>query len=88
MERLSAEDQVMLWPDSLWPQEIGAVGILDGACLLDPDGRGRIEAVHPELVVTGNPGCHSWIEAGLRARGSQVPVKHTIEVLAEAYGPG
>jgi glycolate oxidase iron-sulfur subunit len=46
----------------------------------------NIQAVQPELVVTGNPGCHSWIEAGLRARGSQVPVKHTIEVLAEAYG--
>src|SRR5436190_791506 len=25
MERLTAEDQIMLWPDALWPQEIGAL---------------------------------------------------------------
>jgi glycolate oxidase iron-sulfur subunit len=43
-------------------------------------------AAQPELVATGNPGCHNWIEAGLRAAGSPVPVKHTAEVLAEAYG--
>jgi diacylglycerol O-acyltransferase len=29
MERMSADDQVMLWPDALWPQEIGAIAILD-----------------------------------------------------------
>jgi glycolate oxidase iron-sulfur subunit len=45
----------------------------------------NILTVEPEIVVTGNPGCHAWIEAGLRARGSQVPVMHTIEVLDEAY---
>ena len=46
MERLSADDQVMLWPDALWPQEIGAVAILDGSSLLGPDGQvgsGRYE---------------------------------------------
>ncbi|MFN3652494.1 MAG: (Fe-S)-binding protein [Armatimonadota bacterium] len=46
----------------------------------------NILSVEPELVVMGNPGCHSWIEAGLRARGSKIPVKHTVEVLDEAYG--
>jgi WS/DGAT/MGAT family acyltransferase len=30
MERLSTEDRVMLWPDARWPQEIGAIAILDG----------------------------------------------------------
>lgn len=40
----------------------------------------------PEVLVTGNPGCHSWIEAGLRSRGSQVEVLHTIELLDRAYG--
>jgi glycolate oxidase iron-sulfur subunit len=40
----------------------------------------------PEVLVTGNPGCHSWIEAGLKARGSGIIVRHTMEVLDEAYG--
>ncbi len=45
----------------------------------------NILAARPEVVVTGNPGCHSWIEAGLRAAGSQVPVLHTVELLDQAY---
>ena len=45
MERLTAEDRLMLWPDERWPQEIGALAVLDGASLLDPGGRLRIEAV-------------------------------------------
>lgn len=43
MERLTAEDQLMLWPDEAWPQDIGALAVLDGGNLLDPDGRFRIE---------------------------------------------
>ncbi len=45
IERLTAEDRIMLWPDEIWPQDIGAIAVLDGANLLDPDGRFRIEAV-------------------------------------------
>jgi len=45
MERLSAEDQLLLWPDELWPQDIGALAVLDGSDLLEPDGRVRIEEV-------------------------------------------
>ena len=45
MERLTAEDQLMLWPDEIWPQEIGALAVLDGGGLLEPGGRVRIEAV-------------------------------------------
>ncbi len=44
VERLSAEDRLILWPDEVWPQDIGAVGVLDGSSLLDSDGRFRIEA--------------------------------------------
>jgi diacylglycerol O-acyltransferase len=44
LERLSAEDRLILWPDKVWPQDIGAVGVLDGSSLLDSDGRFRIEA--------------------------------------------
>jgi WS/DGAT/MGAT family acyltransferase len=44
VDRLTAEDLLMLWPDEIWPQEIGALAILDGS-LLGPGGRFRIEAV-------------------------------------------
>jgi diacylglycerol O-acyltransferase / wax synthase len=43
VERLSAEDQLILWPDEVWPQDIGAMGVLDGKSLLDSDGRFQIE---------------------------------------------
>jgi glycolate oxidase iron-sulfur subunit len=42
-------------------------------------------AARPDLIVTGNPGCHMWILAGLKAAGHNIPVRHTIEVLDEAY---
>jgi hypothetical protein len=30
VDRLTAQDMSMLWPDDLgWPQDIGAVGVLD-----------------------------------------------------------
>ena len=45
MDRLTAEDLLMLWPDEIWPQEIGALAVLDASSLLDQDGRFRIEAV-------------------------------------------
>ncbi|MCK6208979.1 hypothetical protein KZX45_00280 [Georgenia sp. EYE_87] len=45
IERLSAEDQLLLWPDEAWPQDLGAIALLDGATLVDPDGRFRIETV-------------------------------------------
>ncbi|TLS41229.1 wax ester/triacylglycerol synthase family O-acyltransferase [Streptomyces montanus] len=46
MERLGPADLMMLWPDDLgWPEVIGALAILDGTGLFDPDGRFRIGAV-------------------------------------------
>jgi diacylglycerol O-acyltransferase len=45
VDRLTADDLLMLWPDRIWPQEVGGVGILDGAALLEPDGGFRTEAV-------------------------------------------
>jgi diacylglycerol O-acyltransferase / wax synthase len=50
MERLTAEDLVMLWPDERWPQEIGCLAVLDGACLLDADGRFLIEKVRAAIT--------------------------------------
>jgi hypothetical protein len=28
----------MLWPDEVWPQEIGCLAVLDGVSLFDPGG--------------------------------------------------
>ena len=50
MQRLTVEDQLMLWPDALWPQEVGALAILDGHGLLDLAGRLRIEAVRAVIA--------------------------------------
>jgi WS/DGAT/MGAT family acyltransferase len=49
MERLTAADRVMLWPDALWPQEIGAVIVLDGGTLVDPGGRLRLERIRETI---------------------------------------
>jgi WS/DGAT/MGAT family acyltransferase len=50
LERLTAPDLLMLWPDDLgWPEDIGAIATLDGSRLLDDDGRVRIEAVRRQL---------------------------------------
>jgi diacylglycerol O-acyltransferase / wax synthase len=45
IERLSAQDRLMLWPDERWPQDIGALAVLDGGGLLDRDGHVRVEMV-------------------------------------------
>ena len=45
MERLSAEDRLTLWGDKSWPQDIGAVAILDGRILLEPGGGFLIDVV-------------------------------------------
>jgi diacylglycerol O-acyltransferase / wax synthase len=44
IDRLTTEDLLMLRGDEIWPQDIGALAILDGHNLLDPAGRLRIEA--------------------------------------------
>jgi diacylglycerol O-acyltransferase / wax synthase len=44
MERLSAQDLMMIWPEERgWAQDIGVLAILDGATLVDGDGRFSIE---------------------------------------------
>jgi len=47
--KLTDEDQCMLWPDEIWPQEIGALAVLDGG-LAGPGGRVRVEAVREVIA--------------------------------------
>jgi diacylglycerol O-acyltransferase / wax synthase len=50
MDRLNAQDLMMLWPEELgWSQDIGALAILDGRRLLDADGRFQIETAREEI---------------------------------------
>ena len=49
VDRLTDEDQRMLWPDEIWPQEIGALAVLDGG-LAGPGGRVRVEAVRKVIA--------------------------------------
>jgi diacylglycerol O-acyltransferase / wax synthase len=50
MERLGAQDLSMVLPEEFgWPQDIGALGILDGSRLLEADGRFPIEAVRERI---------------------------------------
>jgi diacylglycerol O-acyltransferase len=50
LERLTASDLFLLmWDDYGWSSDIGGLAILDGAGLLDRDGRVRIEAVRRQL---------------------------------------
>jgi diacylglycerol O-acyltransferase / wax synthase len=50
MDRLTALDQLMLRASKVWPQDIGALALLDGTNLLDPAGRLRIEAVRGAIA--------------------------------------
>lgn len=50
VDRLTSSDEIMLWPDEIWPQEIGALATLDGAPLFDTDGRLRIEHVRDVIA--------------------------------------
>jgi WS/DGAT/MGAT family acyltransferase len=45
IDRLSALDRLMLWASRRWPQDIGALAVLDGGPLYDEAGRFRIDAV-------------------------------------------
>ena len=47
-----------------------------------------IGASGAEQVATANAGCALQLQAGLRAAGSVLPVRHVLELLAEAYRDG
>ena len=77
VDRLSSEDRVMLWPESRWPQHVGALLVLDGSPLLSREGGlrtgdlcrfllGRLDAVprlRQRLVVPrGGLGGPYWVD--------------------------
>jgi glycolate oxidase iron-sulfur subunit len=39
-----------------------------------------------DQVVTSNPGCHMQLRTSLIRNGSEMPVRHIVEILDEAYG--
>jgi WS/DGAT/MGAT family acyltransferase len=49
IDRLSTLDRLMLWASRRWPQDIGALAVLDGGPLYDETGRFRIEAVRDSV---------------------------------------
>jgi diacylglycerol O-acyltransferase / wax synthase len=52
VDRLTADDVVMLWTDEHWPLDIGVVAVLEGEPLRDPQGALRIDDVR--AVVTAH----------------------------------
>ena len=74
-----------------WQICCGSAGIYN---LEEPElaarlGRRKAEALlegRPDVIATGNIGCLTQIESHARRLGSPVPVLHTMEILASAYG--
>jgi diacylglycerol O-acyltransferase / wax synthase len=50
IDRLTSLDQLMLAASTRWPQDIGALAILDGTSLLDPTGALRIDAIREAIA--------------------------------------
>lgn len=50
IDRLSASDRVLVEASALWPQEIGAIVLLDGSPLLDRHGRFRLDVARRAIA--------------------------------------
>jgi diacylglycerol O-acyltransferase / wax synthase len=50
IDRLTAEDELMLRADATWPQDVGAIATFEGGFLLDAAGELRIEAVRRRIA--------------------------------------
>jgi glycolate oxidase iron-sulfur subunit len=46
---------------------------------------GHIAETGADYVVTANPGCHMQLRTSLRRNGVEMPVRHIIQILDEAY---
>jgi glycolate oxidase iron-sulfur subunit len=74
-------------PESTWC--CGSAGIYnvvhyDDAMILLDRKTANIEKVHPDILVTGNPGCMLQIQHGLRQKGMNVELMHTATFLWRA----
>ncbi|AWN22149.1 glycolate oxidase iron-sulfur subunit [Deinococcus irradiatisoli] len=45
----------------------------------------NVLSTQPDMVASGNIGCHTQIQSHLRRQGSPVPIHHTVEILDLAY---
>ncbi|MEX2242710.1 MAG: (Fe-S)-binding protein [Fimbriimonadaceae bacterium] len=45
----------------------------------------NVEATGAEILATGNPGCHSWIQQASDEHGKRVRVVHTLELLESSF---
>jgi glycolate oxidase iron-sulfur subunit len=76
-------------PESSWC--CGSAGVYNitqpemSAKLLDRK-MGNIAKTGAQCVANGNPGCSVQLEAGVRAKGSDVEIAHPMTLLAKAYG--
>ncbi len=51
LDRLSPADLSMIWPEDFgWPQDIGAIALLDGSSLVDANGHFRIDEVRDQIA--------------------------------------
>ena len=49
LDRVTAEDRLMLATSETWPQDIGALAVLDGGRLFDATGELRVDAVRDAI---------------------------------------
>ena len=49
LDRLTASDRFLMWDDYGWSSDIGALAVIDGAPLLDADGRVGVDVVRAHL---------------------------------------
>lgn len=46
----------------------------------------HVAATGADQVITSNPGCHMQLRTSLMRNGTEMPVRHIVEILDEAYG--
>ena len=75
-------------PNADWCCGSAGVYNLTHPDMADAQLEGKLDAVAsvaPEVVVASNPGCLLHMRRGAAARGMAVPMRHIVEILAEAY---
>lgn len=45
----------------------------------------NVESTQAQIVVSGNPGCHAWLEQASQETGNQIIVLHTAELLEASF---